>query len=63
MEEQEQLIQKKLRERTVQFFARYKKEIEEVSRLLAIHLNQIALAYTIENHLPKEAVSVTYPSG
>jgi putative GTP pyrophosphokinase len=33
--------------------------MEEVTRLLAIHLNQFALAYTIENKLPKEAVSVT----
>ena len=26
---------------------------------MAIHLNQLALAYTIENNLPKEAVAVT----
>ena len=59
MEEQKQLTQQQLRERTVQFYARYKNEMEEVTRLLAIHLNQFALAYTIENKLPKEAVSVT----
>ena len=59
MEEQKQLTQQQLRERTVQFYARYKNEMEEVTRLLAIHLNQLALAYTIENKLPKEAVSVT----
>jgi putative GTP pyrophosphokinase len=58
-EEQKQLTQEQLRERAVQFYARYKKEMEEVTRLLAIHLNQFALAYSIENKLPKEAVSVT----
>ena len=59
MEEQKQLTQEQLRERAVQFYALYKKEIEDVTKLLAIHLNQFALAYTIENKLPKEAVSVT----
>ena len=59
MEEQKLLTQEQLRERAVQFYARYKNEIEEVTRLLAIHLNQFALAYTVENKLPKEAVSVT----
>ncbi len=51
MEEQKQLTQEQLRESAVQFYARYKNEIEEVTRLLAIHLNQFALAYTIENKL------------
>lgn len=59
MEEQKQLTPEQLRERMVQFYARYKNEIEKVTKLLAIHLNQFALAYTIENKLPKEAVSVT----
>jgi putative GTP pyrophosphokinase len=59
MKEQKQLIQEQLRERAVQFYARYKDEMEEVTRLFAIHLNQFALAYTTENKLPKEAVSVT----
>lgn len=59
MKEQKQLIQEQLRERAVQFYTCYKDEIEEVTRLLAIHLNQFALAYTIEKKLPKEAVSVT----
>ena len=59
MEEQKQLTQEQLRERAVQFYGRYKNEIEKITRLLAIHLNQFALAYTIENKLPKEAVSVT----
>jgi putative GTP pyrophosphokinase len=59
MEKQKQLTQEQLSERAVQFYALYKNEIEEVTKLLAIHLNQFALAYTIENKLPKEAVSVT----
>ena len=59
MEEQKQLTQEQLRERAVQFYAHYKNEMEEVTRLLDIHLNQLALAYTLENKLPKEAVSVT----
>jgi putative GTP pyrophosphokinase len=59
MEEQKQLTQDQLMERAFQFYARYKNEMEEVTRLLAIHLNQFALAYTIANKLPKEAVSIT----
>ena len=59
MEEQKQLTQEQLRERAVQFYVRYKKEMEEVTRLLAICLNQCVLAYTIENKLPKEAVLIT----
>jgi putative GTP pyrophosphokinase len=58
MEEQKQLTQEQLKERAVQFYARYKNEMEEGTRQLTIHLNQFALAYTIENKLPKESVSV-----
>ena len=59
MEEQKRLTQEELRERAVQFYTRYKNEMEEVTGLLSIHLNQLALAYIIENKLPKEAVSAT----
>lgn len=48
-----------LRGRAERFYARYGTEIEQIAELLAIKLRQIALAYTIEHNLPKEAVRVT----
>jgi len=59
MEEQKQLTPEQLTERAVQFYAGYKNEVEQVAKLLDIHLNQLALAYTLENKLPKESVAVT----
>ena len=59
MEEQNQLTHEQLRERAVQFYTCYKNEVEQVAKLLNIHLNQLALAYTVENNLPKEAMVVT----
>lgn len=47
-----------LRERTRKFYARYGEEVEQISELLEIKLKQLALAYTISNKLPKEAVSI-----
>ncbi len=44
--------------RTIRFFDRYKPELEQVKDLLRIKLRQLALAYTINNRLPPEAISV-----
>jgi putative GTP pyrophosphokinase len=47
-----------LRARAIRFYARYGQEIEQVKDLLAIQLRQLALAYTINNGLPREAITV-----
>jgi putative GTP pyrophosphokinase len=44
--------------RSIRFFARYGPELEQISKLLEIRLNQLALAYTIQNKLPRESVIV-----
>ena len=54
-----QLTSDELRARVVRFYARYGMELEQIKELLAIQLRQIALAYTLESKLPREAVTVT----
>lgn len=53
------LSQSELKERSIRFFNRYISDLQQISELLAIRLNQLALAYTIENNLPPEAVMVS----
>ncbi len=48
-----------LRERALRFYARYGKELEQIAELLQIKIKQLALAYTLNNRLPPEAVKVT----
>jgi len=47
-----------LTERAVRFFDCYGDELESISQLLKIRLDQLASAYTLENKLPREAVDV-----
>ncbi len=47
-----------LTERAVRFFDCYGDELESISQLLKIRLDQLASAYTAENKLPLEAVDV-----
>jgi len=47
-----------LTKRTMRFYDRYGPELEQVKDLLSIKLRQLSLAYTINNHLPPEAVNV-----
>jgi putative GTP pyrophosphokinase len=47
-----------LTERAVRFFDCYGNELESISQLLKIRLEQLASAYTVENKLPREAVDV-----
>lgn len=47
-----------LKGRAIRFFARYGKDLEQIRQLLNIRLTQLALAYTIENNLPEEAVVI-----
>lgn len=51
-------LQTALRTRLEKFYAEYGPEIEQIAELLAIQLRQLALAYTIEHNLPREAVRV-----
>lgn len=48
-----------LRDRAHRFYARYGREVEQIAELLQIQLKQLALAYTIDNKLPPEAVRVS----
>lgn len=48
-----------LKERAIRFFDRYGKDLEQIRQLLNIRLNQLALAYTIDNNLPPEAVVIS----
>jgi len=47
-----------LKERAIRFYSRYGEEIESIKDLLEIKLKQLALAYTIENKLPTEAITI-----
>ena len=47
-----------LTERAVRFFDYHSDELESISQLLKIRLDQLASAYTAENELPREAIRV-----
>ena len=47
-----------LTERAIRFFNIYSDEMESISQVLKIQLRGLASAYTVENKLPGEAVSV-----
>jgi putative GTP pyrophosphokinase len=47
-----------LTERSIRFFDYYSDELESISQLLKIKLDQLASAYTVENELPRGAVQV-----
>ena len=47
-----------LTERAIRFFDSYGDELESISQLLKIRLDQLASVYTVENDLPHEAVEV-----
>lgn len=59
MNQRENLTPDELRARVHRFYARYAKEIEQIAELLQIQLKQLALAYTLNNKLPAEAVRVS----
>lgn len=44
--------------RATRFYTRYAGEVEQITKVLEIRLNQLALAYTIDQKLPQEAVTV-----
>ena len=47
-----------LTDRAIRFFDRYGDELESISQLLKIRIDQLASAYTVENELPRKAVHV-----
>ena len=47
-----------LTERAIRFFDYFGEELESISQLLKIRLDQLASAYTVENKLPRKAVVV-----
>lgn len=59
MKRTENLTPEQLRERATRCYARYGTELEQVAELLRIQLKQLCLAYTINHHLPTEAIQVT----
>lgn len=46
------------KDRLLRFYSRYGAELENVCALLEIKLKQLCLAYTIQNHLPPEAMRI-----
>jgi putative GTP pyrophosphokinase len=52
------MTQQILMQRAVRFYDRYGWELESIRKLLHIQLDQLALAYTLENGLPRNAVQV-----
>ena len=44
--------------RAARFFKRYATELDGLKNLLEVRLNQLALAYTLNNNLPRESVHV-----
>ncbi|MCK4922136.1 MAG: hypothetical protein KAS71_13885 [Bacteroidales bacterium] len=59
MKQNKKLTENELKERLVKFYSRYGDEVEQIKGLLEIKLKQICLAYTIQNKLPQEALTVT----
>lgn len=48
-----------LKDRSVRFFERYGRDLEQIRSLLQIRLEQLALAYTINQKLPPEAIRIS----
>lgn len=61
MDEKEKPIKEEVKElyiKTIRFFQQYGNELDQIRQLLDIRLNQLALAYTNENKLPVEAITI-----
>ena len=52
------LTPSELKDRAVRFYDRYGSDLEQIRQLLNIRLTQLALAYTIDNQLPPEAITI-----
>lgn len=59
MAETRNLSPEELASRAARFYSRYGNDLEQIRDMLTIRLRQLALAYTIQNKLPPEAVVVS----
>ena len=59
MKQSRELTNEELKERAIRFFNRYGNDLSQISELLKIRLTQIAFAYTLQNNLPPEAITVS----
>jgi putative GTP pyrophosphokinase len=59
MQNEKILSTDELKQRAMRFFDRYGADLEQIKSMLQIRLEQLALAYTLENKLPAEAVRVS----
>lgn len=59
MDSQKLLTPQELKERAIRFYDRYGKDLEHIRSLIDIRLTQLALAYTIRQKLPPEAVCIS----
>jgi putative GTP pyrophosphokinase len=57
-EQETTLTPEELSARAARFYDRYGRDLEQIREILNIRLSQLALAYTIQNNLPPEAVVV-----
>lgn len=48
-----------LKDRAIQFITQHSVALEQIKELLQIRLTQICLSYTLQHHLPQEALLVT----
>lgn len=55
---EKKLTPAQLKDRTLRFYHRYGDELAQVAKLLEIRLSQLALAYTLQNSLPKESIII-----
>lgn len=55
----ESLTREELASRATRFYSRYGRDLEQIREVLDIRLSQLALAYTIANKLPPEAITVS----
>lgn len=59
MKSRKKLTREELKGRAIRFFDRYGADLEQIRQLLSIRLSQLALSYTLDNHLPSEAVVIS----
>jgi putative GTP pyrophosphokinase len=59
MQDAKPLTPQELTQRAMRFYARYGNDLEQIKQILEIRLKQLALAYTINQKLPPEAIKVS----
>jgi len=59
MENPKPLTPEELKQRAVRFYGRYGNDLEQIKQILEIRLKQLALAYTINQKLPPEAIEIS----